>query len=38
MPGPGPLPSSDLSLLDLGLPLYPREVAGLGRQVVPVES
>ena len=33
MPGPRPLPSSELSLLELGLPLNPWDVSGLGREV-----
>lgn len=31
--GPGPLPSSELTLLELALPLYPQDVAGPRRQV-----
>lgn len=31
VPGPRPLPSSELSLLELGLPLNPWDVSGLGR-------
>lgn len=31
VPGPRPLPSSELSLLELGLPLNPWGVSGLGR-------
>ena len=33
VPGPRPLPSSELSLLELGLPLNPWDVSGLGREV-----